>query len=73
MNSDINGGDLNKMNMSLTENGVYQTFITGKLLKRINQPIGSSDYYILILIYEKEMEIKKPHQLQPDIMNYNDY
>ena len=55
----------------MTEDGVYQTFNAGKLLKRINQPKGSSHYYIII--YEKEMEIIKPHQLLPDIMNYNDY
>ena len=40
----------------MTEYGIYQNFNAGKLLKRINQPKGSSDYHILIK--EKEMNIK---------------
>ena len=56
LNSEIIGGDLNKMNTSMTADGVYQIFNTGKLLKRINQPKGSSSHYIFI--FEKEMNIK---------------
>ena len=56
LNSVIIGRDLNKMNTSMIEDGVYQTFNAGKLLKRKNQPKGLSNHYILI--YEKETEIK---------------
>ena len=55
INSNIIAGDLNKMNTSMNKDGVYQTNNIGKLIKRINQPKGSSDHYILL--YEKELDI----------------
>ena len=55
LNGDIIGGDLNKMDTSMKKDGVYQTNNIGKLTKRIEQPKGSSDHYILI--YEKQLNI----------------
>ena len=56
LEGDIIGGDLNKMEINMDKDGVYQTKNIGNNKKRIQQPKGTSDHYILI--YEKILPIE---------------
>ena len=55
LEADIIGGDLNKMDTNMENDGVYQVKNIGEIKIRKQQPKGTSDHYILI--YEKVMPI----------------
>ena len=56
LRADIIAGDLNKMSTSMDINAVYHTKNIGNLKKKINQPKGTSDHYILI--YQKVLPLQ---------------
>ncbi len=55
LQADIIAGQLNKMSTNMDINGVYHTKNIGHLKKKINQPKGISDHYILI--YQKVLPL----------------
>ena len=56
LQADTIAGDLNKMSTNMDTNGVYHTKNIGNLKKKINQPKGTSDHYILI--YQKVLPLQ---------------
>ena len=55
LQADIIAGHLNKMSTNMDINGVYHTKNIGNLKKKINQPKGTSGFYILI--YQKVLQL----------------
>ena len=56
LQADTIAGDLNKMSTNMDINGVYHTKNIGHLKKKITQPKGTSDHYILI--YQKLLPLQ---------------